>query len=343
MTAPDFHLSRRRALALTGGLLFAANGAQRVFAQGNGERDSGQASGGGSQQGELPVDKMEQALGAKGRMHKGVLDITIGRKDIGNVPGPMNVSFSPAFTIHHDMAFQSIQGGHAMMNGELALLPHEIDKTIAAIVQNDLTFQAEHQHIIGLTPQIWHIHFRGRGEPVQLMQRIKKVLQVTATPLPQMGGGNKTSPLDHQALGRIVGGHAEVGDGGVVTVAVPRKERIRLGGIEVNPLLGVMSHVSFMPIQNGPQTAQGGGGTNGSGASGGLKAAVVPDYAMLASEVDPLMRVALSHGFQVHCLYNQETDEHPQLYFSHQLNVGDPEQMAHAVHAALEKTNVEFS
>ncbi len=58
---------------------------------------------------------------------------------------------------------------------------------------------------------------------------------------------------------------------------------------------------------------------------------------MTANEVDAVMKVTTDKkvttgkGFQVHCLYNQETDEHPQLYFSHQLNVGDPEKLAHVV------------
>jgi uncharacterized protein DUF1259 len=64
---------------------------------------------------------------------------------------------------------------------------------------------------------------------------------------------------------------------------------------------------------------------------------------MTANEVDAVMKVTTDKGFQVHCLYNQETDEHPQLYFSHQLNVGDPEKLAHVVRQALEKTDTEFS
>jgi hypothetical protein len=35
------------------------------------------------------------------------------------------------------------------------------------------------------------------------------------------------------------------------------------------------------------------------------------------------MRVMLARGWFVGCLYNQETAEHPQLYFSHQLKTGD--------------------
>jgi hypothetical protein len=33
------------------------------------------------------------------------------------------------------------------------------------------------------------------------------------------------------------------------------------------------------------------------------------------------------------CLYNQETDEKPQLYFSHMLKVGDPYDLAAEIRA----------
>ncbi len=64
---------------------------------------------------------------------------------------------------------------------------------------------------------------------------------------------------------------------------------------------------------------------------------------MVANNIDPLMEVMLGNGFHINCLYNQETDEYPQLFFSHQLNVGDPETLAHAVRAGLEKTDANFS
>ncbi|MGO8781418.1 MAG: DUF1259 domain-containing protein [Rhodomicrobium sp.] len=75
---------------------------------------------------------------------------------------------------------------------------------------------------------------------------------------------------------------------------------------------------------------------------GGTGAADGVDFAMLANEVKPVMTVMLGQGLHIDCLYNQETDEHPQLYFSHQLNVGDPDQLAHSVRPGLEQTGVNF-
>jgi hypothetical protein len=40
----------------------------------------------------------------------------------------------------------------------------------------------------------------------------------------------------------------------------------------------------------------------------------------------------------VGCLYNQETNEHPQLYFSHMLKTGDAYALAHEVRRGLNLT-----
>jgi hypothetical protein len=50
----------------------------------------------------------------------------------------------------------------------------------------------------------------------------------------------------------------------------------------------------------------------------------------------------LSNAWDIGCLYNQETDEHPQLYFSHQFKVGDSVHLAHQIPTALNMTNARF-
>lgn len=59
---------------------------------------------------------------------------------------------------------------------------------------------------------------------------------------------------------------------------------------------------------------------------------------MTASEVMPLMRVMKSMDWSVQCLYNQETDEHPQLYMSHQVKTGNPYALAREIRKGLDRT-----
>jgi Domain of Unknown Function (DUF1259) len=171
------------------------------------------------------------------------------------------------------------------------------------------------------------------------------VIKTTPTPLPQQEAKDPKSPLDHHRLAEILGGDAELAEDGVVSVKIPRKNRMRLGGHRISSLLGVNSHVDFQPLGQSAQTAsQASQSTTGqsSQSGGATRAAVAPDLALTASEIDKVMKITRAAGFEVHCLYNQETAEHPQLYFSHQLAVGDAEHYARVLRHALEQTDSEF-
>lgn len=103
-------------------------------------------------------------------------------------------------------------------------------------------------------------------------------------------------------------------------MAVDRRNQIRLGGIKIKPGLNVATNVQFEP-------APGGG------------AVVVPDIAMTASEVNPVLKTMRHRGWESGCLYNQETAEHPQLYFDHSFKTGNPVKLAHQIRRALDRTN----
>ncbi len=48
-----------------------------------------------------------------------------------------------------------------------------------------------------------------------------------------------------------------------------------------------------------------------------------------------------SMGWQVGCLYNQETDEYPQLYWAHQFKAGDPYALAQQVRKGLDRLDLD--
>ena len=77
-------------------------------------------------------------------------------------------------------------------------------------------------------------------------------------------------------------------------------------------------------------------------ASDGKANAVAPDFTLIASEINPLVKLMREQGFTIHCLCNQETAESPQSYFSHQLAVGDAYDSARKIRKGLERTNAKF-
>lgn len=270
--------------------------------------------------GRLPVKKIEKILQADGQVSSsGVLEVDIDRKDLHVSGGRPRVRFEDGFQIQHELFFQSLGHGKTILNGDLALRPQEIQPVIDAFIAHGLTFQAQHQHFYDLRPMVWFLHFRAIGDPLRLAGAARAVIGVTSTPLPQHAPPHPTTPLPVRKLAKILGGDATVGENGIVTVTVPRTDRIRLGGVVVDPDLGVSTSVQFQPLTKD-------------------KAAVVPDFSMTAKETQPVITVMRHRHWLVGCLYNQETAEHPQLYFSHMFRVGDPVALARQVREGLDRT-----
>ena len=293
-------LTRRRVLALASGLVVATATPAPAHAETA-----------------LPVTGIEKILGARGDVTGDVLEIDIARDDIdASVRG---IRFRPGFQIHHELYFQSIAGGRAICNGDLALREPETQPVIDAFLAADLVVQAFHQHFHDLHPQVWFVHFRGVGDPLDLARRVRGVIDRTATRLPRPAPADPSTPLPAKRIAALLGGDATVGEHGVVSVGVARTHGVRLGGIDVRPGLNVSTNVQLQPLAAG-------------------QAVAVADFSMTAGEVQPVLAVMRRLGWDVGCLYNQETDEDPPLYFSHMLKAGEPLVLAREIRAGLDHT-----
>lgn len=313
-------VSRRRAFALGGGL--AAGGVLASPFPAAADAAATVPAADQQQHGSLPAEEMQQILQAQGMVSKGVLSIGIDRDDIGDVAGPLDVTFTPSFEVNGALTFQPLGNNRAFFNGDLALKPQECNPFIDAIIDNGLIFQAFHQHYIETSPNVWFIHWRGEGAPLRLARAVKNVLDVTSTPFPQKPPAHPTTPLDPDRLARILHGSAQVGAEGVVTVTVDRTDRIVIDGIHVSPEANISTEVQFKPLS-----------------SSGSRAAVGPDFSLQSSEVMPVVTVMRRQGWFQGCLYNQETNEHPQLYFDHMLKTGDAYDLAREVRRGLDLTD----
>ncbi len=269
------------------------------------------------------IDRIEQIIQAQGMLANGVFSIGIDRDDLTNVRIG-NVPILPAFEVNGALVFQDLGSGRVAMNSDMALKGSEINAFIDQLLLHDIVFQAEHQHFYDFNPPVWFIHFRAVGDPIQLARGVKAALNVTSTPFPQKSPSNPKSPLPTQQIGKILGGSPTIGANGVVTVDVPREDPIILGGTRINPFLNVQTTVSFEPY------------------GGGQNAAAAPDFGMISREIQNVLEVMRRQGWDIGCLYNQETDEQPQLYFSHQFKTGDAIQLAREIRQGLNRMDVRF-
>lgn len=324
MSKLDLSMSRRRALMLGGGVaggLMAAS-SSLLAAPKLATASSRMAA---SSVGSLPVKEIEQIMQAPGMVVDGVLDIQIERKDlhvIQRIPGDGEIPFKPEWENNGDFFFQPLGNGQVIMNGDFGgLLPDEIDPFIDKLIEGGLIFQALHQHFYDLFPQVYFIHMRAIGDPLQIAAALIAAVKVTPTPLPQTSPSHPTTPLPAEELGNILGVPTSVGGAGVVSALVPRRNTIILQGIPISPFLNIATMVAFEPL-----------GNNG-------LAAGSADFSMVSSEVQNVIRVMRLQGWVIGCLYNQETDEEPQLYFSHVVKVGNAIELAREIRIGLNQTN----
>ena len=86
----------------------------------------------------------------------------------------------------------------------------------------------------------------------------------------------------------------------------------------VSPFMNIPTSIAFEPY------------------GGGQSAADVVDYGMEAPEIDDVVGLMRSMNRDVGCLYNQETAEYPQLFFSHGFKVGNALQLAREMRKGLD-------
>jgi hypothetical protein len=275
----------------------------------------------------LPKDAIEKIIGAEGSGDNGVFTVEIDRDDIGTVVNSQGVPIKPSFQINGTVVFEAeydSDGSYrsATLNGDLPFRPSELQPAIDAMLAHGLIFQAFHQHFYDWDPMVWFMHFRGNGDARQLARAVRAVLDQTSTPLPQKPPAHPTTPLDKHRLAEIIGATPTVGADGVVNFDLARRNDMLLGGRQISRYLNVMTSVAFEPLR----------GTT----------AVVADFGMTAREVQAVTTQMRSKGWQIGCLYNQETDEDPQLYFEHVFKAGDAYTLAHQVRQALDLMNLEF-
>ena len=72
--------------------------------------------------------------------------------------------------------------------------------------------------------------------------------------------------------------------------------------------------------------------------TGGGKAAITGDFVLTGNEVNPVIRVLRDNGIQITALHSHMIGDMPHLYFMHYWANDDAIKLAHAMGAALAKT-----
>ncbi|WP_241768617.1 DUF1259 domain-containing protein [Myxococcus xanthus] len=297
-----------KCLALVVALLFtgAAHAQQR---KGDQPKDVG-----------IDTADIERRTGAKGELSadEGVFKVNLPRTDLK--VGAAGVKLIPPLGLTAWAAFKRV-GDATMVMGDIVLLEDQVNPVMDVALQNGLEVTALHNHFFWEQPKVMFMHISGMGETARLADAVGKVF----TRLRETAGGKGRVPrasvdparskLDVTKLDALLGQKGTSKDG-VYKVTVGRT--VRIYGHEMGKAMGVNTWAAFAGT---PQ-----------------QAVVDGDFAILESELQPVLKALRAANIDIVAIHNHMTGEEPRMLFLHYWGVGPADALARGVRSAMELT-----
>ena len=230
------------------------------------------------------------------------------------------VTIRPTLALGGWIAFQPM-GNMAMAMGDLVVLQTEVNPVMAKLIEGGLEVTAVHNHLLRAEPLTFYMHVGGHGDPVKMAETIRNALAVSKTPLtpPTPAAQPPAIDLDTAQIDQIIGAKG-ANNGGVYAINVPRRDPITEQGLAVGaPIMGGATAINFQP-------------------TGGGKAAITGDYALIGSEVSEVVRTLRANGIDVTAIHSHMLTEEPRIIFLHFWANDDALKLARGLRAALDKT-----
>ena len=254
------------------------------------------------------------ALGRTGDFKDGVLKVNIPRSDLKVVIG-QRAAPTP-FGFGGWVALTKGTGGTEVMMGDLVLTEDEVNPVMSALLDNGLEVTALHNHFFWEQPRIFYMHVHGMGTAADLTKRLTPALALIPKPsTPPAAPAPAVPSMDTAALAKIIGHEGEQ-TGPVYKITIGRPD-INLvdHGAKINARMGLNTWAAF--------------------AGSDADAMVAGDVAMLASEVNPVLKALRSNGINVVAIHHLMTGGSPTVYFLHYYGTGGAAKLATGVKAAI--------
>jgi hypothetical protein len=270
-----------------------------------------------------PLDTLaiERILGMKGKFNNGEYKITIPQNDLSIMVDGFKII--PAMGLGTWIDFAPSHDG-AMIMGDLVLTETDLKPVQQEIIRQGLTITAIHNHFVRNHPNVMYMHVGGSGNLEQVAQKAKAVLDK----IKEVKGGDPSkgtasseavqNTLDTKKLDEILGYKAEMSKG-VYKYTIGRPDvNLKEHGVTVTTFMGFNTWAAF---QGTPD-----------------KAAVAGDFTMLENEVAPVIKALVENGIEVVAVHNHMVHEQPRIFFLHYWGLGNAEQLARGLRAALDQT-----
>jgi hypothetical protein len=124
----------------------------------------------------MDTKRLDDILGHKAEMSKGVYKYTIGRPDVKLTEHGVPVTSFLGFNTW--AAFQG-SAERAAVAGDFTMLENEVAPVIKALVENGIEVVAVHNHMVHEQPRIFFLHYWGVGNAESLAKGLKAALDET--------------------------------------------------------------------------------------------------------------------------------------------------------------------
>ena len=245
----------------------------------------------------LNTAAIDQALGLTGQAMPGdVYRVGIPRTDLKVVVD--GVSIRTGLALGGWAAFKRM-GTMAAIHGDIVLLDDEVNVVISKFQSAGIEITALHNHVLDETPHVMYLHYWGMGAEATLAKGLHDALAATKTPLtPAAPPATPIEPgFDTDAFQKAMGRTGAVRNG-VLSISVPRPEKIVMMGVEMPPSMGMATALNVQ-------------------SSGDGKVAATGDFVLLEDEVNPVAKALRSNGIAVTALHNHMIHGTPALMFMH--------------------------
>jgi hypothetical protein len=259
--------------------------------------------------------------GMKGKFNNGEYKITIPQNDLNVQVDDFKII--PAMGLGTWIDFAPSADG-AMIMGDLVLTETDLKPVQQEVIRQGLTITAIHNHFVRNHPNVMYMHVGGSGSLEQIAQKAKVVLDEIAEIRrgdPSKGTASNdgvSNTLDTKKLDDILGYKAEMSKG-VYKYTIGRPDvHLKEHGLTVTTFMGFNTWAAF---QGTPE-----------------RAAVAGDFTMLENEVAPVIKALIENGIEVVAVHNHMVHEQPRIFFLHYWGVGNLEELAKGLRAALDQT-----
>ena len=124
----------------------------------------------------LDTKRLDEILGYKAEMSKGVYKYTIGRPDVDLREHGTKVTTFLGFNTW--AAFQGTPD-KAAVAGDFVMLENEVEPILKALIENGIEVVALHNHMVHEKPRVFFLHYWGVGDAEKLATGLRAALDQT--------------------------------------------------------------------------------------------------------------------------------------------------------------------